>query len=376
MSKVTPVSKVTPIYGNKILVWSFKCHTYFLYIFLFNKPWKYNHNKGISIRHSLSFASALNVWCREIAVLFFFTDGFWGGVVLSHCSCNKCIFFLVLSIRGRICDFFSSVPDIALDSHNRLPSGYQYLFAASDALNPFVVQSRTLYTACGRRTARAYGRWCTGSVAPTDAAAAPRLHGCCRCSVATRNMATPVLQRPSPPYPLPGTGPPLAKTGSRTSSGAGSQPWEDKLAILPFFGKRKQVTYHVNLSYWCFHISPSVLFFHAKFYASTLIFLRDMFGKTSWYSIDVSGNDRHILLFYKKKITFVTCFLLPKSFQILIMTNIPTQTLEFQQMCDGRRTIWLLTCEMTVDNWIIYSRGKFKGLSTTELQRMKRTGGG
>ena len=25
-----------------------------------------------------------------------------------------------------------------------------------------------------------------------------------------------------------------------------------------------------------------------------------MLGKTSWYSIDVSGNDGHILLFYKK----------------------------------------------------------------------------
>ena len=25
-----------------------------------------------------------------------------------------------------------------------------------------------------------------------------------------------------------------------------------------------------------------------------------MLGKTSWYSIDVSVNDRHILLFYKK----------------------------------------------------------------------------
>ena len=25
-----------------------------------------------------------------------------------------------------------------------------------------------------------------------------------------------------------------------------------------------------------------------------------MLGKTSWYSIDVIGNDRHILLFYKK----------------------------------------------------------------------------
>ena len=33
-----------------------------------------------------------------------------------------------------------------------------------------------------------------------------------------------------------------------------------------------------------------------------------MLGKTSWYSIDVSGNDRHILLFYKK---CHFCYLLP-----------------------------------------------------------------
>ena len=33
---------------------------------------------------------------------------------------------------------------------------------------------------------------------------------------------------------------------------------------------------------------------------STLFLLRDMLGKTPWYSTDVSGNDRHILLFYKK----------------------------------------------------------------------------
>ena len=71
--------------------------------------------------------------------------------------------------------------------------------------------------------------------------------------------------------------------------------------MVLYFGKRKQVTYHLNLSYWCFHILPSVLFFQAKFYASTLILLRDILGKTSFvYSIDISGNDRHILLFYKK----------------------------------------------------------------------------
>ena len=46
--------------------------------------------------------------------------------------------------------------------------------------------------------------------------------------------------------------------------------------ILPYFGKRKQVTYHPNLSYWCFHNSHNELFFYAKFHAETLILLRDM----------------------------------------------------------------------------------------------------
>ena len=41
--------------------------------------------------------------------------------------------------------------------------------------------------------------------------------------------------------------------------------------ILPYFGKRKQVTYHPNLSYWCFHNSHNELFFQAKFHAETLI---------------------------------------------------------------------------------------------------------
>ena len=55
-------------------------------------------------------------------------------------------------------------------------------------------------------------------------------------------------------------------------------------------------------------ILPSMLSFQDKFYASKLILLRDMFGKTPWYSIDISGNDRQILLFYKK---FHFCHLLP-----------------------------------------------------------------
>ena len=70
--------------------------------------------------------------------------------------------------------------------------------------------------------------------------------------------------------------------------------------MLPYFGKRKQVTYHLNLSYWCSQVWSIVPFSQAKSYAETLILLRDMLGKTSWNSIDVSGNDRHILLFYKK----------------------------------------------------------------------------
>ena len=35
-------------------------------------------------------------------------------------------------------------------------------------------------------------------------------------------------------------------------------------SILPYFGKRKQVTFHLSLSYLCFHILPGVLFFQAK----------------------------------------------------------------------------------------------------------------
>ena len=72
-----------------------------------------------------------------------------------------------------------------------------------------------------------------------------------------------------------------------------------QLPTLPYFCKREQVTYHLNLSYCCFHTLPSVLFFRVKLYASTLILLRDMYSKISWYSIDVRGNDRHMLLFYK-----------------------------------------------------------------------------
>ena len=87
-----------------------------------------------------------------------------------------------------------------------------------------------------------------------------------------------------------------------------SAPQKNKNIVLPYFGKRKQETYHLNLSYWCFHTLPSVFFFQAKFCTSKVILLRDMLGKTSWYSIDVIGNDRHILLFYKK---FHCCQLLP-----------------------------------------------------------------
>ena len=47
------------------------------------------------------------------------------------------------------------------------------------------------------------------------------------------------------------------------------QSWDGEVysKVLPYFGKRKQVTYHLNLSYCSFHISHSVLFFQAKLYA-------------------------------------------------------------------------------------------------------------
>ena len=77
------------------------------------------------------------------------------------------------------------------------------------------------------------------------------------------------------------------------------------MCMLPYFGKRKQVTYHLNLKLLMFCILPSAIFLQAKFNASTLILLRDVLGTTSWYSIDVSGNGRYIVLFCKK------CQLLP-----------------------------------------------------------------
>ena len=78
--------------------------------------------------------------------------------------------------------------------------------------------------------------------------------------------------------------------------------------LLPYFGKRKQVSYHLNPSYWCFCILPSVLFFQAKFYASKLILLRDMLGKTPWYSIDVSGNETHFALLQEMSLLSLASF--------------------------------------------------------------------
>ena len=46
------------------------------------------------------------------------------------------------------------------------------------------------------------------------------------------------------------------------------------LSILPSSGKRWQVTCHLSLSYWCLNILPSVLFFQAKFHASTLYYFK------------------------------------------------------------------------------------------------------
>ena len=68
--------------------------------------------------------------------------------------------------------------------------------------------------------------------------------------VGGRGWVTHLCARDLPPPPPPP--PPLLPTAP---------------GMLPSFGKRKQLTYHLNLSYWCFHILLSVLFFQAKFYA-------------------------------------------------------------------------------------------------------------
>ena len=67
-----------------------------------------------------------------------------------------------------------------------------------------------------------------------------------------------------------------------------------RIYMLYFSALLWQKEASVNLNDWIIDVYcslPCVLFFHAKFYASTLILLRDnMLGKTSWYSIDISGN--------------------------------------------------------------------------------------
>ena len=47
-----------------------------------------------------------------------------------------------------------------------------------------------------------------------------------------------------------------AGLGHKHVSSYHSYIWLEQIikTILPYFGKRKQVTHHVNLSYWCFHI--------------------------------------------------------------------------------------------------------------------------
>ena len=68
-------------------------------------------------------------------------------------------------------------------------------------------------------------------------------------------------------------------------------------AAMPYFVvKRKQVTYHVNLSYWCFCILfPECALLHkAKFYASPLILLRGRLDKIMVFHWRQSEMSRHI----------------------------------------------------------------------------------
>ena len=88
----------------------------------------------------------------------------------------------------------------------------------------------------------------------------------------------------------------------------------------PTFGKRNLVTYHLNLSYWCFYILPSVLFFQAKFYASTLILLRDMLVRHHEIPLtSVQGTD--IFCSFTRNVTFVNCFRFAKVGQNNVQVN-------------------------------------------------------
>ena len=49
-----------------------------------------------------------------------------------------------------------------------------------------------------------------------------------------------------------------------------------------------------------FQIGLSMFYFQAEFWAETLILLKDVQVKTSWYCHDVNVHDRHILLIYEK----------------------------------------------------------------------------
>ena len=105
------------------------------------------------------------------------------------------------------------------------------------------------------------------------------------------------------------------------------------------------VTYHLTLSCWYFHILPSVIFFQAKVYASTLILLRDILGKTSW-------NDRHILLFYKK---FHFCHLLPSLLHVSLLPSMTIKTKIAAQIDIMIRTWYIRLTRHKVLVWILYT---------------------
>ena len=79
--------------------------------------------------------------------------------------------------------------------------------------------------------------------------------------------------------------------------------------ILPYFGKRKQVTYHPNLSYWCFHNSHNELFFQAKFHAETLILLRDIYVRYD------------IMIFHWRQCKWQTHFALLREMSLLSLAS-------------------------------------------------------
>ena len=116
---------------------------------------------------------------------------------------------------------------------------------------------------------------------------------------------------------------------NHSSSTCYSGPGMYHVTLLPFFGKRKQVTYHLNLNYWCFCILPSVLFFQANFMHQHSSCLDKCWVRHLDIPLtSVEMTDKFCS--FTGNVNSVTCFLLPKqgSLQQYLLSSWPWKICE------------------------------------------------